>query len=78
MLYTMPYFILFSAVTQNYQTDPNIEYVIIGNDALVKCSIPSFVADFGSVVGWVDSEGNEYHKAAAGIGMSCPNCLFTS
>ena len=36
------------------------EYVIIGNDVLLKCNIPSFVADFVHVTGWVDSEGVEY------------------
>ena len=28
--------------------------MIQGNDVLVKCKIPSFVADFVSVVGWID------------------------
>ncbi len=41
-------------------------YVILGNDALVRCTIPSFVADFVSVVGWVDSEGNQFYKSGAG------------
>ena len=33
------------------------ETVIRGNDAVFKCSIPSFVSDFVTVLGWVDSEG---------------------
>ena len=33
-------------------------YVIIGNSALIKCEIPSFVSDFVNVVSWVDNEGN--------------------
>ena len=33
------------------------EQVMLGNDILLKCDIPSFEADFISVVGWVDSEG---------------------
>lgn len=36
------------------------EYVMKGNAAILKCSIPSFVSDFVSVVGWVDEEGNEF------------------
>lgn len=36
-----------------------IEYVIKGNAAILKCSIPSFVADFVSVISWVDDTGNE-------------------
>jgi hypothetical protein len=38
----------------------NNEYVIRGNSALLKCSIPSFVADFVSVVSWQDNEGETY------------------
>ena len=34
------------------------EYVIIGNDALMKCSIPSFVADMVRVISWHDNQGN--------------------
>lgn len=30
-----------------------------GNSAILKCSIPSFVADFVYVVAWVDQEGTE-------------------
>lgn len=36
------------------------EYVILGNDALMKCSIPSFVADSLVVTSWLDNEGNEF------------------
>lgn len=35
------------------------EYVMRGNAAILKCSIPSFVADFVYVVGWVDEEAKE-------------------
>lgn len=31
-----------------------------GNSAIVKCSIPSFVADFVHVVAWADEDGKEY------------------
>lgn len=27
---------------------------------VVKCEVPSFVADFVSVIGWVDSDNNNY------------------
>lgn len=35
------------------------EYVMRGNAAILKCSIPSFVADFVHVIAWVDDEGSE-------------------
>ena len=50
----------FTVVTQQYETDAEREYVIIGNTALLKCKIPSFVADFVSVESWKDNENNEY------------------
>ena len=46
-----------SAVVQNYATNVYGEDVMIGNDVLLKCAIPSFLADFLSVTGWVGSEG---------------------
>ena len=46
---------------QLYKTGSPEEYVILYNDALLKCNIPSFVADFVSVDSWEDSEGSSYH-----------------
>lgn len=43
-------------VIQSFETDVGKEYVIKGNDALMKCSIPSFVADTVSVVSWTVDE----------------------
>lgn len=57
-----------SAVQQDYQTEPVNEYVIQGNDAIVRCTIPSFVSDFVSVASWVDSEGNEIHRQTSSSG----------
>ena len=48
------------AVTQDYRTDAQIVYVIMGNSALLKCEIPSFVADFVTLDSWTDNQGNEY------------------
>lgn len=31
-----------------------------GNAAILKCLIPSFVADFVQITAWVDDEGNEF------------------
>ena len=33
--------------------------MILGNDALVKCSVPSFASDYLDVVGWVTDQGYE-------------------
>ncbi len=44
-------------MNQNYDVDVFKTTVINGNDALLKCEIPSFVSDFVQVSGWADSEG---------------------
>lgn len=52
-----PYPIFFSVVNQFYEAEILTEYVIRGNAAVLKCSIPSFVADFVKVEAWIDEEG---------------------
>lgn len=46
-------------MTQFYITEAENEYVIKGNSAVMKCKIPSFVADFIFVEAWIDEDGNE-------------------
>ncbi|KFB35461.1 AGAP010884-PA-like protein [Anopheles sinensis] len=41
-----------AVVSQYYEVDVNKEHVILGNSAIFKCLIPSFVADFVDVVSW--------------------------
>lgn len=48
----------FSVVNQAYETNVNQQYVIMGNDVILKCDIPSFVADFVQVVSWHDNKGS--------------------
>ncbi|XP_055593955.1 cell adhesion molecule Dscam2 isoform X5 [Uranotaenia lowii] len=49
-----------AVVQQFYESEVNNAYVIRGNAAILKCSIPSFVADFVSVVSWNDDSGSVY------------------
>jgi hypothetical protein len=53
---------------QRYETDILRENVILGNEALFKCSIPSFIVDFVSVVSWEDSEANTWHYGPSNFG----------
>ena len=53
----------FSVVAQKYDTGTSDSYIIVGNSALVKCEIPSFVADFVSISSWVDNQRNEYYPS---------------
>lgn len=50
-----------TVVHQYYQSEVNNEYVIRGNSAILKCSIPSFVSEFVQVVGWQDNQGNSFN-----------------
>ncbi|XP_018786279.1 PREDICTED: Down syndrome cell adhesion molecule-like protein Dscam2 isoform X10 [Bactrocera latifrons] len=55
-----------AVVSQQYEEDIHKAFVIRGNSAILKCDIPSFVADFVSVISWhTDQEesffpGTEY------------------
>lgn len=40
-------------VTQSYQTDVNVEHVIRGNSVVIKCIVPSFVADHVTLDAWL-------------------------
>jgi hypothetical protein len=63
-VFKLPYFVTFQVVNQFY--DPGImdkEYVMKGNSAILKCSVPSFVSDFVSVISWVDESGTEYKSS---------------
>ncbi|KAL9920281.1 Down syndrome cell adhesion molecule 1 isoform 13-T13 [Glossina fuscipes fuscipes] len=41
-----------AVVSQQYEEDIHKAFVIRGNSAILKCDIPSFVADFVSIVSW--------------------------
>lgn len=59
--------LLFQVVNQFY--DPEIlgkEYIMRGNAAILKCTIPSFVADFVHVEAWIDEDGKEYMPSSEG------------
>ena len=66
-MYSILFFIIVAVVAQTYSTDAHKVYVIVGNSALVKCEIPSFVSDFVSVVSWVENNGLEYFPNHIGI-----------
>ena len=57
--YRFSFLLFFLAVEQKYETRVSDEFVIIGNDVLLKCSVPSFALDFIILNGWVTNEGVE-------------------
>ena len=58
-----------SVVQSSYVVEVNNEHVILGNSALLKCTIPSFVTDFVAVASWIvtDTQSNainlDYHSS---------------
>ena len=48
-------------VAQDYETQIMDEHVILGNAAIFKCSVPSFVADFVTIEAWIDSEASSHY-----------------
>lgn len=61
---------VYIVVAQLYDTDVNKAYIIRGNAAVLKCEIPSFVADFVSVVSWhTDKEESFFPETEYGIYM---------
>lgn len=57
-------YLLITVVTQPYEAEADNEYVIRGNSVVMKCEVPSFVADFVSVTMWLDSAGNNYYPSS--------------
>ena len=49
-----------------YQSSVGENYVIVGNDVILTCHVPSFMSDLVVVHSWVDSEGTQYHQGPAG------------
>ena len=58
------------AVIQIYDTAITKEFVIRGNDALVKCSIPSFVTDFVTVLSWIIESSENNIEVALGASLT--------
>ena len=65
---------LLSVTNQRYEINISPESIITGNDAIFKCSIPSFVSDFVSVESWIDSEANSLGSSFLGKN-SCWNSV---
>lgn len=55
-------------MSQHYEEDIHKAFVIRGNSAILKCDIPSFVADFVNVISWhTDQEENFYPDTEYGV-----------
>ncbi|CAG0912293.1 unnamed protein product [Notodromas monacha] len=57
-------------VSQSYETEADNEYVIRGNNAIMKCEIPSFVADFVKIESWEDDEGQTFYPSSGSFVVS--------
>lgn len=62
--------------TQEYSSETHNTYIIVGNSALFKCEIPSYVTDFVAVVGWEDNDQKEFFAGmTSSYGKLCLICL---
>jgi hypothetical protein len=57
--------VLAAVVSQDYETHVGQEYVIQGNDVILKCGFPSFVSDLLHIVSWEDDSGAVYYSQAS-------------
>ena len=60
-------------MAQPFETDSDKEYIIVGNSGVLRCEVPSFVADFITVQSWVDSDGATYFPSE-----DYGNCLLNA
>ena len=59
----------FVVVKSEYEVDVFKSTVMLNNDVLIKCEIPSHVLDMVGVIGWVDSDAKQFKASSSG------NCL---
>ena len=57
--------LMFLVIHQKFETDVFKVNIILSNDIILKCMLPSHVADLVSVTSWVDSEGSTYTDEAS-------------
>ena len=65
-------------VHQTYDVFVESEHVILGNDALLKCKIPSYVTDFVSVLEWVDESEISLNALTQGKNLNRSNDFLSS
>ena len=65
-------FFNFAVVRQHFSTRAEDEDVILGNDVLIRCRVPSFVGDFVDVVGWINSDGVNFVPGRQNYGKFGP------
>lgn len=62
-------------VTQPYNPEILTEYVIRGNSAILKCSIPSYIAEFVTVEAWIREDGEVYLPEDPAVGQGTTRSL---
>ncbi|XP_058460394.1 cell adhesion molecule Dscam2 isoform X43 [Malaya genurostris] len=50
-----------AVIAQYYDVDVNKEYAIRGNSILMKCQIPSYVADFVRIISWHTDQNQSFY-----------------
>ena len=54
--------------------------MLLGNDVIFKCKVPSFVDDYVHIINWVDNDGVDYYprieKGKQRLGLLNQSVLF--
>jgi hypothetical protein len=53
---------LYLVISQNFEIRVIDEFILLGNSAIMKCLIPSFISDFVVVNSWLLIDNNEEMK----------------
>jgi hypothetical protein len=64
------FYLTILVVSQDYIVEVHNKHIILGNDILVACEIPSFVSDLIDVVAWVDNQGSQFLPSKFGNSTS--------
>lgn len=67
--------IVCKVVNQFYQTRVIDEFVLRGNAAILKCNLPSFIADFVYVEAWISDDGTEILPNNNDFGRYCKSAV---
>lgn len=69
-IFIIIFFLFVPVVSQSYSVNVMDEHVLRGNTGILKCHIPSFVADFVFISAWIENEQTEIYAEQSGFGST--------
>ena len=62
-----------TVVWQEYETRVSDEFVLRGNAAILKCSVPSYVSDAVTIEAWISDQGELVDAKSGKFGRTVQN-----